>query len=558
MMGNEVNQMLDPFSDYYADFLDCTYDCIDRIVLNGYFYMAHSPGGFRTWWRKLNASEANLDNTHLMRMAGRFSRRLRAHAKARQIPIIDCARGERKHEIAEQYIPQDPDYVGVFLILVGRAPAAVWDIQRWKDGKLANIARKKPLPYVNHYSFHIIDPEWGHILIKLSGHPPFPAQIALNGHEYVARQAKKRSIGFTKNGNCFTSMEDAAGLARIAETMRASRSVGRLVQVCERWIYSSCLCFALDLEEQQGSGFFYSYSIYQVEYSRNLLFHRGRVMDQVFDSVIDRTRASLNIKTLKTIFGTKYRPYKRDKKAKQPRFEVAVERPAYDLTVFKVHFGKLTVKIYSKGERVLRIEVVAHNVAQLGCGRGIDTFPQITRSLKAILERFLCVLRSVDVSFIDEGTLERWPLPSKLGATRVGGLDINQPRIRAVMEAVIALSANPQGFSACQLAAMVREILKVSNTHYSPRQASYDLKKLRAKNLVRWIPKSRRYETVPEGLQSMTAFFVIMQKVIKPVLAAVGCQRKERKPLNRSIIDFHYEALRAEMRNLFQVIGIAA
>jgi len=33
-----------------------------------------------------------------------------------------------------------------------------------------------------------------------------------------------------------------------------------LRQLCERWIYSTCLCFALDLEEQEKSRFQYQYS----------------------------------------------------------------------------------------------------------------------------------------------------------------------------------------------------------------------------------------------------------------------------------------------------------
>ena len=82
--------MLDEFSDYYAEHLDGTYDCADRIVLNGYFRLGCSPGGFRVWWRRLKESDADLDNAHLMRMAGRMARRVRAHAKAHQIPIIDC------------------------------------------------------------------------------------------------------------------------------------------------------------------------------------------------------------------------------------------------------------------------------------------------------------------------------------------------------------------------------------------------------------------------------------------------------------------------------------
>src|SRR5215469_14113289 len=37
-------------------------------------------------------------------------------------------------------------------------------------------------------------------------------------------------------------------------------TIGRQRQVCERWIYSAGLCFALDLEEQERSGFRYQYS----------------------------------------------------------------------------------------------------------------------------------------------------------------------------------------------------------------------------------------------------------------------------------------------------------
>ena len=38
--------------------------------------------------------------------------------------------------------------------------------------------------------------------------------------------------------------------------------------------YSACLCFALDSDEQKRCNFQYQYSVYQLEYSRNLLFKR--------------------------------------------------------------------------------------------------------------------------------------------------------------------------------------------------------------------------------------------------------------------------------------------
>jgi hypothetical protein len=61
-----------------------------------------------------------------------------------------------------------------------------------------------------------------HITIKISGHPPFPAQAILNGHEYVACQACKAAIRFTKESNCFTEISDAVALAEIAETIRTA------------------------------------------------------------------------------------------------------------------------------------------------------------------------------------------------------------------------------------------------------------------------------------------------------------------------------------------------
>ena len=68
-----------------------------------------------------------------------------------------------------------------------------------------------------------MDPAWGHLTIKMSGHPPFGAQVILNGHEYVACQAQATGIGFTKEGNCFTAVADPAGLAPGRRCLVATR-----------------------------------------------------------------------------------------------------------------------------------------------------------------------------------------------------------------------------------------------------------------------------------------------------------------------------------------------
>jgi hypothetical protein len=255
--------MPDQLSTLYSDLLEGSYDCVDRVVLNAYFGMGQTGGGLRVWWRALYGSDADLDDNHLMRMAGRFSRRLRAWAEENGVPVIYCSPGEEKHKMAEQHLATQEVKPGLFMVLVSEAPALVWEAQMTGTGKLGQLVPKKPWPYVNHYSFHILDPDWGHLTIKMSGHPPFGAQVILNGHEYVACQSQKAGVSFTKQDNCFTTITGAAELAQVADTLSQPETTGRLRQLCERWIYTTCLCFALDLEEQKRSVFSYNYSVPQ-------------------------------------------------------------------------------------------------------------------------------------------------------------------------------------------------------------------------------------------------------------------------------------------------------
>ena len=538
----------DPLGLAYADLLVGQYDCVDRIILNAYFGFACSPGGFRLWWRNLTGSDDTLDNAHLIRMAGRFSRCLRGWAKKEKIPVIDCAAGERKHDLAEEHLPTAPQRTGIFLILVNRAPASIWDVKRFGKG---GIDLRRKTAYVNHYTFHIWDAEWGHVAIRMCGHPPFSAMIMLNGHEYVASKATEQKIRFGKEDNCFTELADAPGLQLVADTLRSPDAIGRLRQVGERWLYQ-CLCFALPSDDQKRTAFRYAVSLFQMEYSRNFLFESGRVMEQVFEGLIDRTRSTLDIKTVKTILGAKQRPQKKSK----TRWEITVETPEYGLTIFKVHAGALTLKMYTKGERVLRCEVIVHNVRKLKDGNSLMRWVPVVTHLNVVLDRFLEVVQCADSATLDDGTYESLPEPSAVGAARVAGINLASARMAVVMESVVALSPQPGGFTSGDLAIKVQERLRVSAEAYQPRQAAYDLKKLRGKKLVQKIGKTRWYEASAEGLRTLVALGMLREKVLKPVLRIRNLQGPP--PRSNNPVDHHYYNLRQEMRRLFKTLKIAA
>ena len=123
---------------------------------------------------------------------------------------------------------------------------------------------------------------------------------------------------------------------------------------------------------------------------------------------------------------------------------------------------------------------------------------------------------------------------------------------------VIALSPSAGGFTASELASQVQMLSRQSESEYGPRRAAYDRKKLRGKQIVRRISKTRRYEALAKGLKAITALVVLRNKAIQPLLAAAQELRPVRNAQNPRPLDTHYEAIRAAMQGVFHELGIAA
>jgi len=193
-----------------------------------------------------------------------------------------------------------------------------------------------------------------------------------------------------------------------------------------------------------------------------------------------------------------------------------IETPRYDLTWFNLAFGRLAVKAYTKGEHVLRFEATAHNTKDLKVGRALDKFPQIVARLAGIADRFCTAVDCVDTSFLTDGTLDQLPQPSRIGAVRVGGVDLNNPRTRDALAALLALSQAPDGFTVGQLAAKVHTM---TGRAYTVRQAAYDLRKIRGKQLLDKPGRGRRYHLPTEAARTIAALLTLRDHVIAPILA---------------------------------------
>jgi hypothetical protein len=160
----------DEFTRYYAPLLDDMYDVVDRITINARYHFACTPGGFRCWWFDRFGTFDNLNDTFLMRLAGRYGRRVQGWANKHKIPVVDCRKGVRKDQLIKEYLPADPNFVGVFAIFTTRRPSPVWRVLRSDKSPAGfHLEYKNPRPWVKHYHFHIMDKTWGHVIVSMSG-----------------------------------------------------------------------------------------------------------------------------------------------------------------------------------------------------------------------------------------------------------------------------------------------------------------------------------------------------------------------------------------------------
>jgi hypothetical protein len=166
------------------------------------------------------------------------------------------------------------------------------------------------------------------------------------------------------------------------------------------------------------------------------------------------------------------------------------------------------------------------------------------------------MLDCVDVGFLPDGILDQLPTSSQVGATRVGGIDLNRPRIRTTLTAVLALAVAPDGFTVADLATKVRSLTGADQLDDTVRQAAYDLRKLRGKHLVIKPGRTRRYQVPGQAARTIAALLTLRDQVIAPILAGVRHPGPGRPPKTHTRIDRDYQTLRTGMRTLLHDLAI--
>ena len=211
----------------------------------------------------------------------------------------------------------------------------------------------------------------------------------------------------------------------------------------------------------------------------------------------------------------------------------------------------MTIKFYTKGERILRFEAIINNMRDMNLRRSIEYFPDTVNYLRDCLIRFANELQAIDMSWINETELDNVAQGGCLGKSRIGGIDLRTPRSRYVIKALMRLALNPQGFRVGHLADEVNRQCPKDIPEYTVRQAAYDLRKFRLKGVVKKTePKSHCYRCSKNGLHQLSAFITLEDEVIRPLISRQGLVVSGNARKTEPKLDELYKNAQRSLQNL--------
>jgi hypothetical protein len=199
------------------------------------------------------------------------------------------------------------------------------------------------------------------------------------------------------------------------------------------------------------------------------------------------------------------------------------------------YYKSARMKQYFKEHRALRTETVISNTRDFGIGRRVNAANwHALRAVGQAANRRLCDAEASDAAPApDVVTFEQVTLPSDdPDGLHAPGLRFGDRRVMALLAAIVGFTHLTVGFDNRQLTRLVGVLL---DQPYTNRQATYDLRRLRRKQIIERVPHTHRYQLTPLGRRVAVLFTKAHGRVLTPGLGQLDPRLPEhltrRSPL---------------------------
>jgi hypothetical protein len=429
---------------------------------------------------------------------------------ARGLDLVHFGK-ERKDEVTQRYLAGFAGSEGVLYVGRGQEKATVWRTQRryHADGNpYAWLVKTSAL--VNYFYFYCVDADFGPFFIKFCTYFPYTAKLCINGHEWAKRQAARAGISFEPLDNGFAA-GDAAALQAICDRL-GPPDIDALLR---KWLRKLPHPFTAD---DTAAGYTYELSILQAEFSLTQVLDKPAAGRIFFEQVI---RDNLDIgrpDQVALVFG---RRIQRGRKHPTPgRFRTRVITSGV-VPSLHIDYKHSKIKQYHKLGRAIRTETTINDApADFGIPKRLTSLPAL-RQIGFTANRRLLGVQTISHDPIQGArafTALTAPIVMPSG-TRIPALRFGDPRVHALLQALLVHRLLPRGFTNRELRTLVAPLLGQAPEDITAGKMTYDLRRLREHGLIARIPHTRRYQVTDTGLHDALLFTRAHDHLLRPGLA---------------------------------------
>ena len=483
-------------------------ECIDRLYLNVYVPKLQFTAGVVQFLRGHRG--ARFASTALVEpMTREFVAAVHRFCRNTATPEVDFAKGQRKDDLAHEYLAGFPGTEGV--LFVGRAQEKV---SVYRTEKRRNPETGASYPWivrgsavVNHFYFYCLDEDFGPFFLKFCSYFPYNARLCVNGNEWAKRQAAKAGISFTALDNGFAAVDDPGRLQAIC----AQLGPEQIDALLRKWLARLPHPFT---PEDRAGGYRYDISILQAEFSLTQMLDRpvsGRVF---FEEVIRENLDLGRPDSVGLVFDRRRRISRRTTGVFRTRVLTAGVTPS-----LHVDYKHTKIKQYHKEGRALRTETTINDSRDFDVGKRLCNLPALAAVGFTANRRLLDVERLSHNPVLGQHAFAQVCSPAIVEGQRASALRFDAIRTQALLSALVVFRLLPRGFTNADLRAHLAPLLGIDPSAMTSGRMSYDLRRLRLHGLIERRPGSHRYHVTADGMAAAVLLLRVHNRLLRPALA---------------------------------------
>jgi hypothetical protein len=485
-----------------------TYHCFDRLVINGYLSMLSRPEQVVYLFRYVLGIKA-ITKEVLARRTADYQNWVESYARNHGIPIQWAEKGVRKEDYVRPFLKkakQRKTY-GVYIIFKSMEQGSTFRSlePKFKTADPDYRILKKTRSRFTHYYFYIFDEVMGAMVLRVASFLPFQTTWYLNAHHFIEQELARRGIRYRMNDNAFLSVDDPQTLQAIAECF--SPEVIR--QRIDYWTF--LLAPKFSKKEREAMNLHRYYFISQVEFCNNVVFNRHFPIDRLFKRSCEIALACLSADKISRFFG------QRITRRFQGKLNIVLDQIEHGHHVLRAYFKNSFVKQYEKFRTFLRIETCSNNLADFYLKKALDHLPEIGKALRTVNDRFAETQAAAFNVHFDFPLFQRLAVPITMGNTRIPGIKIQDTRIIRLMEVLLHSANQIQGFSTDTIHNMILMSYGLSEKQYSRNQLRYDLRKMKARELITRNGRHYTYLLTDKGIKVSLMFVLFHKRLCGPL-----------------------------------------